>query len=46
MILALAAGVAYVQISKTRHTASGRPIFEGSRDDVQQVVIERGGETR
>ena len=44
LILALAAGVAYVQFSKTRHTASGVPIFEGSRDDIQQVVIERGGE--
>lgn len=44
VILALAAGVAYVQFSKTRHTASGSPIFAGSRDDVQQVVIERGGE--
>ncbi len=44
VILALAAGVAYVQFSKTGHTASGIPIFEGSRDSVQQVVIERGGE--
>ena len=44
VILALAAGVAYVQFSKTRHTASGSRIFAGSRDDVQQVVIERGGE--
>ena len=44
VILALAAGVAYVQFSKKTHTATGRPIFEGSRDDVQQVVIERGGE--
>ncbi|MCY3767459.1 MAG: DUF4340 domain-containing protein [Gemmatimonadetes bacterium] len=44
VILALAAGVAYVQFSKTRHTASGTQIYEGSRDDVQQVVIERGDE--
>lgn len=44
VILALAAGVAYVQLSKTRYTASGTPIYDGSRDDVQQVVIERGGD--
>ena len=44
VILALAAGVAYVQFSKTRHTASGVPIYAGSRDDVQQVAIERGDE--
>ncbi len=44
VILALAAGVAYVQFSKTKHTASGVPIYAGSRDDVQQVAIERGGE--
>ncbi len=44
VILALAAGVAYVQFSKTGYTIAGTPIFEGSREDVQQVVIERGGE--
>lgn len=44
VILALAAGVAYVQLSKTKHTASGVPIYAGSWDDVQQVAIERGGE--
>ncbi|MDE2999233.1 MAG: DUF4340 domain-containing protein [Gemmatimonadota bacterium] len=44
VILALAAGVAYVQLSGSRHTASGVPIFVGSRDDVQQVAIERGGD--
>ncbi len=44
VILALVAGVAYVQISKTRYTAAGKPIFEGSRGDVQQVVIERSRE--
>jgi hypothetical protein len=44
VILALAAGVAYVQFSKSRYTAAGTPIFEGSRDDVQQFMIERGAE--
>ncbi|MDE2889128.1 MAG: DUF4340 domain-containing protein [Gemmatimonadota bacterium] len=44
VILALGAGVAYVQLSKTKHTATGVPIYAGSRDDVQQVEIERGGE--
>ena len=44
VILALAAGVVYVQLSRTRHTASGVPIYAGSRDDVQQVAIQRAGE--
>lgn len=44
VILALAAGVAYVHLSRARHTASGVPIYTGSREDVQQVAIERAGE--
>ena len=44
VILVLAAGVAYVQLSKTRYTAAGTPIFEGNRDAVQQFTVERGSE--